>query len=575
MIVSGVTPIAIVATLRLVVDSAVEVAAGKAPVSYAVQWVALLAVVGLVDRVLSAVNNDLGQHHHERLRAKVQEVLISKASRLSLASFEQPGLYDRLHRAQDGVGNRLSITLKALLSLPAQLITAVGLLVYLGASSPLLPIPLVAGLVPFYLVTARYNQRLHLLRRQQTASQRRLDYLGDLLTGRQAAAEVRLFGLGGYLIDKRQRLFREKRDERLKLGRAQSMAAIRSSLGDQVTYGVVIVGIVALIAAGRLSVGYFAALLAAAERFRDEVASLLSGIRTVDSDLRYLQDLVDYLDLDDESPGDGRQRPDSTATPTSSLAQELTAIRFEGVAFTYPGVDAPALDGVDLELRPGERLALVGENGAGKTTLAKLLLGLYRPTEGRIWVNGLDLADGDPSEWRLHVAAVFQDFVRFEIAAGENIGFGDLAKLNDPRAIDAAAARSGADGVIADLSAGYETTLGRAYDEHGQDLSQGQWQKLAIARAYLRDVSVLVLDEPTAALDAKAEVEVEVYRQFRDVSRGKTVLLISHRLGSARLADRIVFLDNGHVVEEGTHEELVALEGRYAEMYTVQAGWYK
>ena len=573
MIVSGVTPIAIVATLRLVVDSAVEVAAGKAPVSYAVQWVALLAVVGLVDRVLSAVNNDLGQHHHERLRAKVQEVLISKASRLSLASFEQPGLYDRLHRAQDGVGNRLSITLKALLSLPAQLITAVGLLVYLGASSPLLPIPLVAGLVPFYLVTARYNQRLHLLRRQQTASQRRLDYLGDLLTGRQAAVEVRLFGLGGYLIDKRQRLFRENRDERLKLGRAQSMAAIRSSLGDQVTYGVVIVGIVALIAAGRLSVGYFAALLAAAERFRDGVASLLSGIRTVDSDLRYLQDLVDYLDFDDESPGDGRQRPDSTATPTSSLAQELTAIRFEGVAFTYPGVDAPALDGVDLELCPGERLALVGENGAGKTTLAKLLLGLYRPTEGRIWVNGLDLADGDPSEWRLHVAAVFQDFVRFEIAAGENIGFGDLAKLNDPRAIDAAAARSGADGVIADLSAGYETTLGRAYDEHGQDLSQGQWQKLAIARAYLRDASVLVLDEPTAALDAKAEVEV--YRQFRDVSRGKTVLLISHRLGSARLADRIVFLDNGHVVEEGTHEELVALEGRYAEMYTVQAGWYK
>ena len=446
-------------------------------------------------------------------------------------------------------------------------------LMYLGASSPLLPLPLVAGLIPFYIVRSRHNQRLYLLRRRQTASQRRLDYLGELLTGREAAAEVRLFGLGGYLLDKRQRLFRDKSDERLKLSREQSMAAVRSSLGDQITYGLVIVGIVALIAGGQLSVGYFAALLVAAERFRDGVMFLLSGIRTVDGDLRYLQDLLDYLDLEEEIPSGRTQPPNSTGMPTSSFAREPPVIRFEGASFTYPGVDTPALDGVDLDLRPGERVALVGANGAGKTTLAKLLVGLYRPTEGRIWVDGVDLAEVDPSEWRLHVAAVFQDYVRYEIAAGDNIGFGDLAKLNNLPAIEAAAGRSGADGVIADLSAGYDTVLGRAYDEQGQDLSQGQWQKLAIARAYLRDASVLVLDEPTAALDAKAEVDV--YRQFRDVSQGKSVMLISHRLGSARLADRIIFLEKGRVVEEGTHAELVALDGRYAEMYSVQAGWYR
>ena len=572
-LVSGVTPIAAVAVLRLVVDSSVEVAAGSAPTTQALQWVALLMLVGLVHRVLGFMNQDMGQHHHERLRARVQELLVSKASRLSLASFEQPGLYDMLHRAQDGVDNRLSITMKGIFSLPSQLITVVGLLIYLGASSPLLPLPLVAGLIPFYIVTSRYNQRLYLLRRRQTASQRRLDYLGELMTGREAAAEVRLFGLGGYLLDKRLRLFRDKRDERLKLGRGHSMAAIRSSLVEQIAYGLVIVGIVALIAGGRLSVGYFAALLAAAERFRDGVMYLVSGISTVDGDLRYLRDLLDYLDLEEESPGAGTQPPNSTGTPTLSFAQESPAIRFERASFTYPGVNTPALDGVDLDLRPGERLALVGANGSGKTTLAKLLVGLYRPTEGRIRVGGVDLADVDPSGWRLHVAAVFQDFVKYEIAARDNIGFGDLEKLDNLDAIDAAAGRSGADGVIASLSAGYETVLGRAYDEHGQDLSQGQWQRLAIARAYLRDALVLVLDEPTAALDAKAEVDV--YRQFRDASQGKTVLLISHRLGSARLADRIIFLEKGRVVEEGTHADLVALEGRYAEMYSVQAGWYR
>ncbi len=214
----------------------------------------------------------------------------------------------------------------------------------------------------------------------------------------------------------------------------------------------------------------------------------------------------------------------------------------------------------------------MGENGAGKSTVAKLLLGLYRPTEGRILANGVSLADIEPSEWRKHAAAVFQDYVKYEVTARENIAFGDLSKLKDTSAIEVTAARSGADGVIDALSAEYETVLGRTFDEAGQDLSQGQWQKLAIARAYLRDALVLVLDEPTAALDAKAEVDV--YRQFRDMSTGKSVLLISHRLGSARLADRIVFLDKGRVVEEGTHAELIALDGHYARMYTVQAGWY-
>ncbi len=215
----------------------------------------------------------------------------------------------------------------------------------------------------------------------------------------------------------------------------------------------------------------------------------------------------------------------------------------------------------------------MGRNGAGKSTLARLLLGLYRPTSGSIRVGGVDLRDMDPSKWRGRVAAVFQDYFRFELTAMENIGFGDLPRMDERPAIELAAVKGGAARFVAGLPRGYDTMLGRSFDEAGQDISAGQWQRLASARAYFREASVLVLDEPTAALDAKAEVEV--YRRFRDMSQGKSVLLISHRLGSARLADRIVFLEDGRIAEQGTHDQLMALNGAYSRLYSIQADWYR
>ena len=570
--IGGLMPIAGVALLRLVVDSAADAVSSDAPFSRVAVWLSLLVAAMFAEKLLLFLDQELGQHRYERLRVRAQEKLISKAGSLSLMTFERPEFYDRLRRAQDGVDNNLSVTIRYALWIPTRLITSVGLLVYLATASLILPVIMVAGLVPVYLVSAHYSRRLYDLRRRHAHDERRLDYLGDLMTGREAAAEVRLFGLGSHLLDKHQRLFSQLRDHRLKLARHRAVNTIGPTLGDQLTYAVVILGLVLLIAGGDLTVGYFVALLGASERFRDAVGQLFSHISGLHEHLRYLQDLFGYLDIQDE-----RTPPDTGASPDRRVpavaGRKAPRIELEAVTFAYPGSSTDTLQGVSLVIRPKERIALVGENGAGKTTLAKLVLGLYSPSGGRIAVDGVDLEGTGGLGWRRRTAAVFQDYVRFEVTARENIAFGNLEAFEDSAAIEEAAAMSGASEVVAGLPFSYGTVLGRAYDERGQDLSTGQWQRLAIARAYFRDASVLVLDEPTAALDARAEVNV--YRSFTDISHGKSVILISHRLGCARLADRIVFLESGRIVEEGTHDELLARGGRYAEMYELQAAWYR
>jgi ATP-binding cassette subfamily B protein len=560
-LVDGLMPVLAVAALRGLVDSAAGVVRGGAPLGQALRWLLVLMLVSLLQVVLASASGWLGDGVRQQLKARAQERLLAKASRLALAAFEQPEFHDQLHRAQRGLESRLFQTMTHLFPIPSNLATALGLLIYLGTAQPLFPVILLAGLLPIILIDRGFYEKKYLQVRAHTPPERLLHYLDGLMTGREAATEVRLFGLQRYLLERRQALFHALRDERLGLAGQELRLGMLGGIGTPLTLAVVMTGVVALVARGSLSVGYYSAYLSAAERFSGTFYMLFWTVSVLDNDLRYIRDLLEYLDLPEEEKAGAAPPP------------EFATLRFEAVTFAYPGSHRPVLEEIDLTLHPGERVALVGENGAGKSTLARLLLGLYQPTAGRITVDGADLAGIDPAIWRTCAAAVFQDYVQYQMTARENIGFGDLARLHDAAAIGAAAVKSGADEVVSRLPAGYETVLGKAYEENGQDLSIGQWQKLAIARAYLRDAWVLVLDEPTAALDARAEVEV--YRRFREMAAGKTVLFISHRLGSARLADRIVVLEGGRIVEEGSHAELVARQGRYARLYEVQAGWYQ
>ncbi len=564
--ISGLVPVVALAVLQRLVDSFVDLIERGADTNRALVWVGVFLGITLLERVAEELNDWLRGDVVARLMTKVEGELLAVAGNLSLARFESPDSYDRLHRAQRGLNERLYGSMDSLFVLPTALVAAIGALVYLATAHPILPLVLIIGMVPANIYTGRIFKKVWLLSSAQTGVERRAEYLTDLMTQREPAAEVRLFRLGAHLIESRRALVNRLRRERFDLAAEHLRRVTFHALADQVAFGAVISGVLAMILRGALSVGHFASHWAAAQRFKQYMMLSMNNVMSADTNFIYIADLIDYL-----------ESVESEAAPESLVSARRNngghEIEFQGVTFAYPGSDELVLESLDLTIRSGERIALVGRNGAGKSTLAKLLLGLYPPTTGRILVNGTDLAGIDPVEWREEASAVFQDYMRFEITARDNIVFGDLARRDDRGAMELAAAKSGAAEVISTLPGGFDTMLGRAFDETGQDISSGQWQRLASARAYFRDASVLVLDEPTAALDARAEVDV--YRHFRELSQGKTVLFISHRLGSARLADRILFLEEGRIVEDGTHQELLAIGGRYSHIYSVQAEWYR
>jgi ATP-binding cassette subfamily B protein len=520
---------------------------------------ALAVIADLLGRASSLVDSLLSERYSNFASVRLME----HATTLDLEQFESSDQQDRLERARRQVTGRTTL-LTQIFGQAQDVLTvlslAAGLLVY----APWLIILIILALLPAFVGEVHFNAQGYRLNYFRTPERRQLDYIRYLGSSVETAKEIKLFGLNSFLID-RFRTFADRMyadNRRLAIRRAAwgTLFAALASCAYYLAYAL----IVWRTARGDFSIGDLTFLSGSFLRLRGLLEGLLLGFSQIAGQALYLEDLFSFFDV--------RPSITSPANPRPFPQPLRSGIEFENVGFRYPDSDRWAVRHLSLTLTAGEVVALVGENGAGKTTIVKLLARLYDPTEGRILLDGCDLRDYDLTDLRRNIGVIFQDFVRFHFTAGENIGAGRIEASDDRDRIQQAAERSLADRIIERLPHGYDQPLGKRF-HGGTDLSGGEWQKIAIARAYIRDAEVLILDEPTAALDARSEYEV--FQRFRDLSLAKTAILISHRFSTVRMADRILVLENGQVVEAGSHEQLVASGGRYAELFEVQASGYR
>ena len=526
----------------------------------ALAWLVALVGLSMGQAGLGAIRAHAQAVVRERTGWRLEEMVIDRARRAALSQFERVEFFDRLQRAQWAAIWRSFSIFGTALGAVEMSITLLSFIALLAGAHVAIPVVLIAGSAPILIANMRRGREMYELYREQTAAQRRADYMVQLVTDREAAKEVRLYGLGDHLVSTWGEVAEELRRQRFRLTLKQQKIMGAARGGAILSILAALVLLLWQATSGAITLGAFLALGDATGRFQEQLGRMLQNISQVFEQMLYLFDMRDFIEAPVE---DGQGLVQVPAQPL--------AITCENVTFAYPGGE-PVLRDISFELAPGEKLALVGENGAGKTTLIKLLMGLYHATDGRILVNGVDVRDLDPQSLRQRCAAVFQDFLQYQLSAGTNIGYGRVEELGDRPRIEAAAAAGGAADVIGALPEQYETTLGR-YFSGGQDLSRGQWQKMALARAYFRRAQLLVFDEPTAALDPRAELEV--FEQFRDLAEGRAAVFVSHRMASARVADRILVLGGGRLLEDGAHEQLMSSGGEYARMFALQARWYR
>ncbi|PWW07441.1 ATP-binding cassette subfamily B protein [Paenibacillus cellulosilyticus] len=497
-----------------------------------------------------------------RIQAHIEEQMAAKSTRLPLVYFDRPDYYDSFHRA---MGSQHSLILfdNSFIVIQSAL-TVIGYFAVVISFHWLLAVGLLLFVIPSLLVNMRLGEQRFIQMLNQTAIARRVNYLYNLLIGREAAKEIRLFGLSSHLIDQWRSSFMLNAKQKLKLERKGITMNWGVDSFNSILSGALIVGLAWLGTKGRLSIGQYVALTEAFNAVNGQLMSISSNLTFMYQNVLYAQGLFTFLD----TPEEGAKHP-SDALPLSKPLHKGIDIR--NLSFQYPNQPFPTLHQVNLHIPPGYKIAIVGDNGAGKSTLAKCILGLYSASEGAVEYDGVNILDLEPADLRKRVTAVFQDFVRYQSTVRDNIGFGALDRLQDNSWLEVAASKSGANEIIESLPEQFDTMLGPMF-EGGRELSQGQWQKIAISRAYFRDAELVVLDEPTASMDPMTEAAV--FENFLQIAEGKTTLLISHRLGICKAVDHIIVMKHGRIVEQGTHEELLRLGGEYEQMYQVQSKWY-
>jgi ATP-binding cassette subfamily B protein len=556
-------PLAMLSVSRVIIDDVVATTHGRF-LPHVFWWLVTLEfALAVAGAVLSRAIGLCDSLIADRFTRHVSIRVIEHASRLDLATYEDPAFYDKLERARVQATDRIAMIQSTGMMLQQVIIVATlsaSILVF----SPGLLLVMVLSLVPAFLGESHFAFLGYSLNFRQTPVRRQLDYLRVLGASKESAKELKLFGLHSFLVDGYSGLSNEIYEQNASLARrrfrAGSWLSLLSTSGYYGAYAYVIYRTVT----GGLSVGTMTFLAGAIAAASTNIQNIFSTFSSIADQSLFLTDLLEFFAV----------QPQVRSLPNALPAPRLIRAGFEfcSVCFSYPGNSRMVLDHLNFRLEPGERVALIGENGQGKTTLVKLLTRLYDPTGGRILLDGIDLREYSIEDLRHEIAVIFQDYMRYEMTAADNIAMGRIEQRDDLGKLRHAACKSLADAVIERLPGSYRQMLGRRFNG-GVDLSGGEWQKVALARAYLRDAQLLILDEPTAALDARSEHEV--FQRLMDLTEGKMALLISHRFSTVRMADRIVVLEDGRIVEEGSHSHLISRDGLYREMFELQAASYR
>jgi ATP-binding cassette subfamily B protein len=557
-------PVALIWITKLIIDIIQHFLSTHEPVPTRLWWLVagefgLAVFTSILARTIDYSDSLLAEKYTRHVSIEVMK----HAAELDLIAYEDPVFYDRLERARVQATDRLGM-IQSIGRLEQQIITAISMSIAVVVYSPWLMLMLVAGVIPAFLGESHFAFLGYAKNFRQTPIRRQLDYLRVLGGSKEAAKELKLFGLRNFLTGRFIRLSDQIYKEDVSLARRRLMVGSFLSVVGTAGYYSAYVFVIWRTIAGMLSIGSLYFLTNAIQQASINIQQVFSTLAGIADQALFLTDLLAFFDMQPTI----RSKPNALSVPHPFVQ----GFEFRNVSFQYPGSQRKVLEGFNFRLTPGERVALIGENGQGKTTIVKLITRLYDPTEGQVLLEGIDLREYDLDDLYSKIGVIFQDFMRYEMTARENIAVGHVADIDRTDLILAAAQKGLAEEVIRKLPMHYEQMLGRRF-EGGVDLSGGEWQKVALARAYLRNAEVLILDEPTAALDARSEFEV--FERFAELTLGKMALFISHRFSTVRMADRIIVLENGKIVEEGNHDQLTRRGGRYAEMFEMQAASYR